>query len=254
MHHAFTLIELLVVIAIIAILAALLSPALSKAKATGRSVACLSNLKQLQFGYLMYVDDNNDSLPPNKALGDANVAGSWVVGNAVRDTNSANIEAGVIFRYVGSAGVYHCPGDKSKVRGSRARTRSYSVDCWLDGDIDYGPWVAVKLSTITFPPPPAVFGFIDEHERSIQSGVYFIEQPRWIYSGSTEPWWSLAADRHNQGCNLSFLDGHVEHWRWKAPKPSYQLFTEAAPGGDLADHRRLQEAVPHDVQRRLPGF
>ena len=61
----FTLIELLVVIGIIAVLAALLLPALSKTKATAQSISCLNNLYQLQSAWLMYVHDNNDSLPPN---------------------------------------------------------------------------------------------------------------------------------------------------------------------------------------------
>jgi hypothetical protein len=83
-------------------------------------VSCSNNLKQLQAGYLMYVDDNNDSLPPDQArtaaLGDIeNLSGSWVLGNAKRDTNTANIQAGVMFRYVGSPGVYHCQADKSLV-------------------------------------------------------------------------------------------------------------------------------------------
>ena len=72
-NRAFTLIELLVVIAIIAILAAMLLPALSGAKATSLSVSCLNNLKQLQAGYLMYVHENNDRLPPNRPIQDPGV-------------------------------------------------------------------------------------------------------------------------------------------------------------------------------------
>jgi prepilin-type N-terminal cleavage/methylation domain-containing protein len=97
----FTLIELLVVIAIIAILAALLLPALAKGKAAGQSACCRSNLRQLQTAYLMYVDQNGDRLPPNQCRavpGDReNLPGSWVVGNAQRDTNATNIQAGVLF-------------------------------------------------------------------------------------------------------------------------------------------------------------
>ena len=213
----------------------------------------------------MYVGDNNDSLPPDQArtvaLGDIeNLAGSWVVGNAKRDTNTANIEAGVIFRYVGAPGVYHCPADKSSVSTtSQPRTRSYSLDGWLNSSYTANgsdwvpqtyPWMQVKLSQVRTPPPSGVFGFLDEDSQSIDAGLFIIEQPRWVaVDNSVDNWFSLPADRHRQGCNLSFLDGHAEHWRWQAPKAYKGFPTPAAPGADLADHHRVQEAVPHDVVR-----
>ena len=270
---AFTLIELLVVIAVIAILAALLLPALSKAKSAGRSTSCLNNLKQLQTGYLMYADDNNDSQPPNIAvaasLGDVkNLPGSWVVGSAKTDTNTTNIQAGVIYRYVNSAGVYHCPADQATVAGNAGllHTRSYSLDGWManpanlyqangiDVKATDDPWGPCKVSEHVQPPPSGVFVFIDEHEQSINAGWFMIEQPRRIISDdASDSWFSLAADRHQQGCNLSFLDGHAYHWRWQAPKQYKGWLVPAAPGGDISDHRRIQECVPHDVAR-TPGL
>ncbi len=267
-NSAFTLIELLVVIAIIAILAAMLLPALAKAKASGQSSGCLSNLKQLQLGFLMYADDNQDRQPPEVAQGGTsltaihNLPGSWVVGNARTDTNTANIQAGVIYPYVNGAGVYHCPADKAVVDSypGLPRTRSYSRDGWVRAPEDHYdaapdgtvigsiqfPWGPYKVSQHRLPPPSSVFVFIDEHEQSINAGMFIINQPAWV-SGSPDDWLSLAADRHSQGCNLSFLDGHVEHWHWKAPKVYHGYGAPASSPGDTNDLRRLREDVPHDL-------
>jgi prepilin-type N-terminal cleavage/methylation domain-containing protein len=257
LEGAFTLIELLVVIAIIGILAAMLLPALGKAKARGQSALCLNNLKQLQTTYLLYTDDNNGFFPPNNAKTIARAAqslgGSWVVGNAKLDTSSTNIQSGVLFQYVKSLDSYHCPADKATVSGQSgsSRLRSYSLSGWLNASLDgWGqttlPWIALKISTLQRNPPASVFGFIDEQEQSIESGIFVIEQPAWVTNDvTTEVWQGLPADRHIQGCNLSFLDGRAENWHWKAPKIYPNLLT----AGDLVDRHRLQEAVPHDALR-----
>src|SRR6266511_4108130 len=115
--QGFTLIELLVVIAIIAILASLLLPALSKAKAKAQSIACLNSLKELQLAWQLYTDDHNDLLPVS--LMDANwrgIPGSWVLGAANLDTDPTNITAGTLFRDTGSVGIYRCPADQTKVK------------------------------------------------------------------------------------------------------------------------------------------
>ena len=132
-EKAFTLIELLVVIAIIAILAAMLLPALAKAKQKAINTQCLSNQKQLQLAWQMYLGDNNDKLPPNNAAAQQSFADSWIVGNVQTDVNTSNIVNGVLFPYNSSTAIYSCPADKTTFNsraGTFPTTRSYSRYLW----------------------------------------------------------------------------------------------------------------------------
>jgi prepilin-type processing-associated H-X9-DG protein len=97
-----------------------------------------------------------------------------------------------------------------------------------------------KYTEIAQPPPSNLFVLIDTQEQDIWDGTFGIFSSDSYWS---EYWLDLPADRHNQGANVSFADGHVEHWRWKAPKIFQGVFWPAYSDADLADLQRLQQCA-----------
>lgn len=210
--------ELLVVIAIIAILASLLLPVLSRAKARAIQTQCLNNLKQLQAGWQLYMGDSNDTMPPNlwdKVPGwDAGSApGSWMVGNARNDTTPDNLQRGVQWRYNAALAVYHCPADKSKTaNGLTDRLRSYSLLNYLGADpTDTGPTASRnKQHGSQLKQTSNVIAFGCEDADSINDGILFVSP------SPANQWKDLPSSRHANGGTFSFADGHVEYWKWKS--------------------------------------
>jgi prepilin-type N-terminal cleavage/methylation domain-containing protein/prepilin-type processing-associated H-X9-DG protein len=251
-REAFTLIELLIVIAVIAILAALLLPALSQAKGRALTVACLNNLKQQQVGWHLYADDHNDTVVPNNSFYSLSSPGStappeltgtgpsWCPGVAPLDTTSANLQQGLLFPYNRTIALYHCPADRSTVtdRPDLLRTRSYSMNISLHCDDATGAFR--KLAEIVSPPPAQLFVLIDTHEQDIWDSTFGIFSTDSVYSAY---WLDLPADRHQRGANLSFADGHTEHWHWQAPKQFVTRWELNNGLADLADLRRLQQSA-----------
>jgi prepilin-type N-terminal cleavage/methylation domain-containing protein/prepilin-type processing-associated H-X9-DG protein len=256
-RDGFTLIELLVVIAVIAILAALFLPVLSRSKVTAQSIACMNNLKQLDLCLHLYVADNNDYFVPNNSIyvfggGQSMTGVSWLLDlDARHEMDPSNIVNGLLFQYNTSLPIYHCPADQSTLETtngqilSQLRWRSYNMSQSVNGWPDFDPVFAQeipawkKLTEIRHPTPNELFAFIDESADSIEDAEFGNPPIGYWDDGD---WWDLPADRHNQGCNLSFADGHVEHWKWKVPKV-FQFIGQPATAAEMPDYDRIQSAM-----------
>jgi prepilin-type N-terminal cleavage/methylation domain-containing protein/prepilin-type processing-associated H-X9-DG protein len=226
---AFTLIELLVVIAIIGVLAALLLPALSRARAQGKKVQCINNFRQLHLAAQLYGNDHLDELPRNYYSGDYYEPGeNWVGGVMSWDSNADNTNTfllvgdgnGRLGQYLKQASIFKCPSDKSwvEIHGQRHnRVRSVALNVFM-GDTrpnrfhvrdgyQYTTWSSIHR-------PSFSLMFVDEHEDSLYGGAFFVTTPE----NSENSFWGFPGSRHRGAGTLSFADGSVEAHKWIDPR------------------------------------
>jgi prepilin-type N-terminal cleavage/methylation domain-containing protein/prepilin-type processing-associated H-X9-DG protein len=216
----FTLIELLVVIAIIAILLAILMPALNRVKEQGKRATCLNNLRQLTLAWIMYADQNDDnlvngdtgeySIHPNETPW---VLADWRSGMTERQKRDAILD-GALWTYVKDLRAYKCPTVNEIVRSGQRETilRTYSVS----DSMNCKDWPDMNAKMIKkrldIPNPAYRIVFLDD------GGTITSALGGWTVYVTQEMWWDPPPVRHGDGSTFSFADGHSEYHKWEDPR------------------------------------
>ncbi|MHC4538422.1 MAG: type II secretion system protein [Planctomycetota bacterium] len=225
----FTLIELLVVIAIIAILMAILIPALNIAREQARGIGCSSNQKSMTLAYIMYANDNDgivcggwavhnsvNGIPP-WCMPPLDYSGGSIVpmpsGDVTMEQRYNGLREGALFKYIKDVGAYHCPGDNRIRRGTslgiglkRLIYRSYSLTDYMRATAPSDP-----KQLFTFASPATKILFVEDIYDG-RAGNH--NHNGWSYEPGTHTLWDPLGIFHSNACTFSFMDGHAERKKW----------------------------------------
>jgi prepilin-type N-terminal cleavage/methylation domain-containing protein/prepilin-type processing-associated H-X9-DG protein len=235
--RAFTLIELLVVIAIIALLIAIIIPALKNAKRLATSAACLADQHGLVTGWRMYADDNDGKICDADTVNTTSATwahppltenGTYVGGggqDVTLEDRFRGIRAGALFDYIGTVKAYHCPNDNRINRGTNLGTsdaykmyRSYGIQGGLNGEEVYHSSEGICPTNVAqLKAAGNIYVFVEEYYDGLYAnyngGSWQIDR-----DDNGESWWNIMAIWHNESSTLSFADGHAERVRWHDPR------------------------------------
>jgi prepilin-type N-terminal cleavage/methylation domain-containing protein/prepilin-type processing-associated H-X9-DG protein len=207
--RAFTLIELLVVIAIIAILMAVLMPALHLARDHAKRVHCVSNTKTLVLGWLMYKDEFDGRLVPAHTqdnpiqwVGQEPANGTW-------QQKKDSIRRGLLFPYVGnSVDIFRCPADTRRPTAARpVAFRTFSIAGGANGET----WSDYRKATLysEIRNPSMRYVMVEEADtRGYNMGS-------WQMNPRSKTWTDPVSMWHNKRSTLGFADGHAEMHEWR---------------------------------------
>jgi len=207
----FTLIELLIVIAVLGIIISLLQPAIVKTLALANTTTCMAQERQLMIGINLFAEDKEGFFPSPEDRVTKSNPNSWIddyLGSPYANTAKA-IEGGVLFPYVGDVNLYRCPEDER-------HAVTYQMSMFVGGT-STSSFNTTTIHKVNVPQNKLVF-VEEDCWRTVSAGAWGIFVSTSKPETNLGSWWDDVANWHSKGMNVTFVDGHSEHWEWVDPR------------------------------------